>query len=45
INPSAFVFCQVDPIQSMAKYYTINKDELLSSDQDKLKDIDLFFRN
>ncbi|KAA6400043.1 MAG: hypothetical protein EZS28_004431 [Streblomastix strix] len=45
INPSAFVFCQVDPIQSMAKYYTINKDKLLSSGQDKLKDIDLFFRN
>jgi hypothetical protein len=29
----------------MARYYTINKDELLSSGQDKLKDIDLFFRN
>ncbi|KAA6349401.1 MAG: hypothetical protein EZS28_051935, partial [Streblomastix strix] len=38
-------FCQVDPVLSMAKYYTINKDELLSSGQDKLKDIDLFFRN
>ncbi|KAA6390837.1 MAG: hypothetical protein EZS28_013645, partial [Streblomastix strix] len=34
INPSAFVFCQVDPVLSMAKYYTINKDELLSSGQD-----------
>ncbi|KAA6391609.1 MAG: hypothetical protein EZS28_012869 [Streblomastix strix] len=45
INPSAFVFCQVDPIMPMAKYYTINKDELLSSDQDQFKDIDLFFRN
>ncbi|KAA6382361.1 MAG: hypothetical protein EZS28_022113 [Streblomastix strix] len=45
INPSAFVFCQVDPVISMARYYTINKDELLSSGQDKLKDIDLFFRN
>ncbi|KAA6398616.1 MAG: hypothetical protein EZS28_005861 [Streblomastix strix] len=45
INPSAFVFCQVDPVMSMAKYCTINKDELLSSDQDMLKDIDLFFRN
>ncbi|KAA6356141.1 MAG: hypothetical protein EZS28_048332, partial [Streblomastix strix] len=44
INPSAFVFCQVDPILSMAKYYLINKDELLSSGQDKLKDIDIFFR-
>ncbi|KAA6360382.1 MAG: hypothetical protein EZS28_044090, partial [Streblomastix strix] len=45
INQSAFVFCQVDPVLSMDKYYTINKDELLSSGQDKLKDIDLFFRN
>ncbi|KAA6402025.1 MAG: hypothetical protein EZS28_002455 [Streblomastix strix] len=45
INPNAFVFCQVDPVLSMAKYYIINKDELLSSGQDKLKDIDLFFRN
>ncbi|KAA6391143.1 MAG: hypothetical protein EZS28_013326, partial [Streblomastix strix] len=45
INPNAFVFCQVDPVVSLAKYYTINKDELLSSGQDKLKDIDLFFRN
>ncbi|KAA6361726.1 MAG: hypothetical protein EZS28_042747, partial [Streblomastix strix] len=45
INPSAFVFCQVDPVLSLAKYYTINKDELLSSGQDKLKDIDLLFRN
>ncbi|KAA6393095.1 MAG: hypothetical protein EZS28_011381 [Streblomastix strix] len=45
INPNAFVFCQVDPVLSMAKYYTINKDELLSSGQDKLKDIDLIFLN
>ncbi|KAA6356160.1 MAG: hypothetical protein EZS28_048313, partial [Streblomastix strix] len=45
INPSAFVFRQVDPVLSMAKYCTINKDELLSSGQDRLKDIDLFFRN
>ncbi|KAA6358738.1 MAG: hypothetical protein EZS28_045734, partial [Streblomastix strix] len=45
INPNALVFCQIDPVISMAKYYTINKDELLSSGQDKLKDIDLFFRN
>ncbi|KAA6391088.1 MAG: hypothetical protein EZS28_013384 [Streblomastix strix] len=44
INSSAFVFCQVDPVLSMAKYYTINDDELLSSGQDKLKDIDIFFR-
>ncbi|KAA6355967.1 MAG: hypothetical protein EZS28_048506, partial [Streblomastix strix] len=45
INPNAFVFCQIAPVISMARYYTINKDELLSSGQDKLKDIDLFFRN
>ncbi|KAA6385114.1 MAG: hypothetical protein EZS28_019361 [Streblomastix strix] len=45
INPCAFVFYQVDPVISIAKYYTINKDELLSTGQDKLKDIDLFFRN
>ncbi|KAA6352816.1 MAG: hypothetical protein EZS28_051657, partial [Streblomastix strix] len=45
INPSASLFYQVDPVLSIAKYYTINKDELLSSGQVKLKDIDLFFRN
>ncbi|KAA6369520.1 MAG: hypothetical protein EZS28_034952 [Streblomastix strix] len=45
INPSAFIFCQVYPVIQIAKYYSINKDELLSSGQDKLKDIDLFFRN
>ncbi|KAA6363202.1 MAG: hypothetical protein EZS28_041271, partial [Streblomastix strix] len=45
INPNAFVFCQIDPVISMSRYYTINKDELLSSGQDKLKDVDLFFRN
>ncbi|KAA6372847.1 MAG: hypothetical protein EZS28_031625, partial [Streblomastix strix] len=45
INPNAFVFCQVDPIISLAKFYTICKDELMSSGQVKLKDIDLFFRN
>ncbi|KAA6345345.1 MAG: hypothetical protein EZS28_052169, partial [Streblomastix strix] len=45
INPNAFVFCQVDPVISLAKFYTICKDELLSSGQDKLKDTDLFFRN
>ncbi|KAA6402641.1 MAG: hypothetical protein EZS28_001840, partial [Streblomastix strix] len=45
INPNAFVFCQVDPVISMAKYYIITKNELLSSDQDKLNDVDLFFRN
>ncbi|KAA6368479.1 MAG: hypothetical protein EZS28_035994, partial [Streblomastix strix] len=33
----------VYPVTSMAKYYTINKDQLLSSGQDNLKDIDLFF--
>ncbi|KAA6364383.1 MAG: hypothetical protein EZS28_040090, partial [Streblomastix strix] len=45
INPHAFVFCQVNPIISMAKYYTMNKDELLGSSQQKLIDIDLMFRN
>ncbi|KAA6382225.1 MAG: hypothetical protein EZS28_022249 [Streblomastix strix] len=45
INPHAFVFCQVNPIISMAKYYTMNKDELLGSSQQKLMDIDLMFRN
>ncbi|KAA6402673.1 MAG: hypothetical protein EZS28_001803 [Streblomastix strix] len=45
INPQTFVFCQIDLIISMVKYYTINKDELLSSSKDKLKDIGLLFRN
>ncbi|KAA6384901.1 MAG: hypothetical protein EZS28_019570 [Streblomastix strix] len=45
INPQAFVFCQVNPIISMAMYYTLNKDELLGSSQQKLMDIDLMFRN
>ncbi|KAA6383519.1 MAG: hypothetical protein EZS28_020953 [Streblomastix strix] len=45
INPNAFVFAQVNPTVSLAKYYTMNKDELLSSRQQKLMDIDLFFRN
>ncbi|KAA6399575.1 MAG: hypothetical protein EZS28_004897 [Streblomastix strix] len=45
INPYAFVFCQVNPIISMAKYYTMNKDELLGRSQQKLMDIDLMFRN
>ncbi|KAA6390292.1 MAG: hypothetical protein EZS28_014184 [Streblomastix strix] len=45
INPSAFIFCQVDPVISLAKFYTICKDELMSSSQDKLKNIDLFFHN
>ncbi|KAA6359850.1 MAG: hypothetical protein EZS28_044623, partial [Streblomastix strix] len=45
INPHAFVFCQVNPIISMAKYYTMNKDELLGNSQQKLTDIDLMFRN
>ncbi|KAA6403847.1 MAG: hypothetical protein EZS28_000640 [Streblomastix strix] len=29
----------------MAKHHIINKEELMSSVQDMLKDIDLFFRN
>ncbi|KAA6382374.1 MAG: hypothetical protein EZS28_022100 [Streblomastix strix] len=45
INPHAFVFCQVNPIITMAKYYTMNKDELLGSGQQKLMDIDLMVRN
>ncbi|KAA6363641.1 MAG: hypothetical protein EZS28_040832, partial [Streblomastix strix] len=45
INPNAFVFCQIDPVISMARYSSINKDELLSSGHDELKDIDLFFHN
>ncbi|KAA6364455.1 MAG: hypothetical protein EZS28_040018, partial [Streblomastix strix] len=45
INPHAFVFCQVNPIISMAKYYTMNNDELLGSSQQKLMDIDLMIRN
>ncbi|KAA6373144.1 MAG: hypothetical protein EZS28_031329 [Streblomastix strix] len=45
INPNTFVFCQVNQIISIAKYYTMNKDELLSSGQQKQMDIDLFFRN
>ncbi|KAA6398152.1 MAG: hypothetical protein EZS28_006325 [Streblomastix strix] len=44
INPNAFVFAQVNPTVSLAKYYTMNKDELLSSGQQKLMDIGLFFR-
>ncbi|KAA6384069.1 MAG: hypothetical protein EZS28_020401 [Streblomastix strix] len=45
INPNAFVFAQVNPTVSLVKYYTMNKDELISSGQQKLMDIDLFFRN
>ncbi|KAA6384271.1 MAG: hypothetical protein EZS28_020200 [Streblomastix strix] len=45
INPNVFVFAQVDPKVSLAKYYTMNMDELLSTGQQKLMDIDLFFRN
>ncbi|KAA6393470.1 MAG: hypothetical protein EZS28_011005 [Streblomastix strix] len=45
INPNAFVFAQVNPTVSLAKYYTMNKDELLSLGQQKLMDIDIFFRN
>ncbi|KAA6359546.1 MAG: hypothetical protein EZS28_044927, partial [Streblomastix strix] len=43
---SAFTdYPNVNPIISMAKYYTMNKDELLGSSQQKLMDIDLMFRN
>ncbi|KAA6370085.1 MAG: hypothetical protein EZS28_034388 [Streblomastix strix] len=45
INSNAFVFAQVNPIISMAKYYTMNKTDLMASGPDKLKNIDLLFRN
>ncbi|KAA6391404.1 MAG: hypothetical protein EZS28_013065 [Streblomastix strix] len=45
INPNAFVFAQVNPIISMAKYYTMNRTDLMASGPDKLKNIDLLFRN
>ncbi|KAA6403791.1 MAG: hypothetical protein EZS28_000684 [Streblomastix strix] len=45
INPNAFVFAQVNPFISMAKYYTMNKTDLMASGPDKLKNIDLLFRN
>ncbi|KAA6359839.1 MAG: hypothetical protein EZS28_044635 [Streblomastix strix] len=45
INPNAFVFAQVNPIISMAKYYTMNLTDLMASCPDKLKNIDLLFRN
>ncbi|KAA6380614.1 MAG: hypothetical protein EZS28_023862, partial [Streblomastix strix] len=45
INHNAFVFAQVNPIISMAKYYTMNKTDLMASGSDKLKNVDLFFRN
>ncbi|KAA6397415.1 MAG: hypothetical protein EZS28_007055 [Streblomastix strix] len=45
INPHIFVLCQVNPKISMAKCYTMNKDDLLSISQQKLMDIDLMFRN
>ncbi|KAA6385874.1 MAG: hypothetical protein EZS28_018599 [Streblomastix strix] len=35
----------VNPTISMAKYYTMNKDESLGSSQQKLMDIDLMIRN
>ncbi|KAA6363701.1 MAG: hypothetical protein EZS28_040771, partial [Streblomastix strix] len=45
INSNAFVFAQVNPIISMAKYYTMSKSDLMASGPDKLKNIDLLFRN
>ncbi|KAA6371528.1 MAG: hypothetical protein EZS28_032946 [Streblomastix strix] len=45
IIPNAFVFAQVNPIISMAKYYTMNKTDIMASGPDKLKNIDLLFRN
>ncbi|KAA6370443.1 MAG: hypothetical protein EZS28_034031 [Streblomastix strix] len=45
INPNAFEFTQVNRIISMAKYYTMNKADLMANGPDKLKNIDLLFRN
>ncbi|KAA6354863.1 MAG: hypothetical protein EZS28_049610, partial [Streblomastix strix] len=45
INPNVFVFAQVNPIISMVKYYTLNKTDLMASGPDKLRNIDLLFRN
>ncbi|KAA6368784.1 MAG: hypothetical protein EZS28_035689, partial [Streblomastix strix] len=45
INSNAFVFVQVNPIISMAKYYTMNKADIMACRPDKLKNIDLLFRN
>ncbi|KAA6399559.1 MAG: hypothetical protein EZS28_004913 [Streblomastix strix] len=43
---SAFTdYPNVNPIISMAKCQTVNKDELLGSSQQKLMDVDLMFRN
>ncbi|KAA6403281.1 MAG: hypothetical protein EZS28_001190 [Streblomastix strix] len=45
INPNGFVFGYVNPTVPLVKYYSMNKNEMLSSRQQKLMDIDLFFRN
>ncbi|KAA6360141.1 MAG: hypothetical protein EZS28_044332, partial [Streblomastix strix] len=45
INLNAFVFAQLNPIISTAKYYTTNKTDLMANGPDKLKNIDLLFRN
>ncbi|KAA6397973.1 MAG: hypothetical protein EZS28_006499 [Streblomastix strix] len=45
INPIAFLFAQVNSIISMAQYYTMNKTDIMASGPDKLKNIDLLFRN
>ncbi|KAA6378773.1 MAG: hypothetical protein EZS28_025698, partial [Streblomastix strix] len=39
------VFAQVNATVSLAKFYTMHKDELQSSGQQKLMDIDLFVRD
>ncbi|KAA6403820.1 MAG: hypothetical protein EZS28_000655 [Streblomastix strix] len=44
INPNAFVFAQMNPLISIAKYYTMNKINLLASGPEKLKNIDLLFK-
>ncbi|KAA6368708.1 MAG: hypothetical protein EZS28_035764, partial [Streblomastix strix] len=45
IIPNAFVFAQLNPIISMAKCNTMNKTDLMANGADKLKNIDLLFRN
>ncbi|KAA6401374.1 MAG: hypothetical protein EZS28_003097 [Streblomastix strix] len=44
-NPNAFVFALVNSIISTAKYQTMNKTDPMASGPDKLKNIDVLFRN
>ncbi|KAA6398321.1 MAG: hypothetical protein EZS28_006151 [Streblomastix strix] len=45
INSNTFEFVQVNQFISMAKYYIMNKTDLMASGPDKLKSTDLLFRN